>query len=265
MLGAGQVEYLKIAARAVRNRELHRGTGTLLVHGYRALQERILEMSDILLPNSCSEMQRVSKDFPAAGDKRFIVVPNAVDARLFSDEASILTPDMEQYRDSVLCVARIEELKNQLNLVRAMRNLPMQLVLIGKPAPNHGDYSARIRAEAGLNTHILGEMEQSRLPQFYRAARVHVLASWMETTGLSSLEAGAMGCGLVITDKGDTREYFGDFAQYCDPDSVESIRVAVLRAYEAPPPGLRSHILNNFTWEKCAEKTVEGYQQILAG
>lgn len=263
-LDPGQVEYLKIAARALKNREIHRGTVILLLRGYRTLQKDVLNMVDVLLPNSSSEMERVIHDFPDASTRQHIVVPNAVDRTLFAADPAPLSPDMEQYRGCVLCVARIEGIKNQLNLVRAMKGLPWQLVLIGKPAPNHAAYFERIRNEAGPNVHTLGELEHSRLPEFYRAARVHVLASWMETTGLSSLEAGAMGCNLVITGKGDTREYFGEHAFYCEPESVESIRAAIVKAYESPPDtGLREQILRDFIWEKTAEKTLEGYRLAL--
>jgi glycosyltransferase involved in cell wall biosynthesis len=87
----------------------------------------------------------------------------------------------------------------------------------------------------------------------------------METTGLSSLEAGAMGCNVVITDRGDTREYFGDRAFYCEPDSVDSIRDAIRSAYNAPAcTGLTNHISKNLVWEKAVEKTLEGYRLALA-
>ncbi|SNB47965.1 glycosyltransferase family 4 protein [Geobacter sp. DSM 9736] len=267
VLAPGQMEYLKVAARAVRNGEMNKGTATLLLRGYRSLQRQILAMTDVLLPNSSSERARVIEDFPAASAKKHIIVPNAVDRELFAPGPATLVPaDMVKYRGCVLCVARIEELKNQLNLVRAMKQLPWQLVLIGKPAPNHAYYVEQVRKEAGANVHILGEVEHSRLPRFYRAARVHVLPSWMETTGLSSLEAGAMGCNLVITDKGDTREYFGDRAFYCEPDSVDSISAAIKAAYEAPAcSGLMNHISRNLVWDKAVERTLEGYEMALAG
>ena len=265
-LAPGQMEYLKVAGRAVKNGEMNKGTAILLLRGYRVLQSRILAMVDVLLPNSLSERARVIEDFPAAFAKRHVIVPNGVDGDLFIPQPAPLSAGMEKYRGCVLCVARIEELKNQLNLVRAMKQLPWQLVLIGKAAPNHADYMERVRNEAGPNVHILGEVEHSSLPQFYRVARVHVLASWMETTGLSSLEAGAMGCNVVITDKGDTREYFGDRAFYCEPDSVDSIRAAIKTAYDAPAcTGLMNHISHNLVWRKAVEKTLEGYHLALAG
>ncbi len=93
---------------------------------------------------------------------------------------------------------------------------------------------------------------------------MHVLPSWFETTGLSSLEAAAMGCNLVITRKGDTEEYFGDMAYYCEPDDISSIREAVLNAYSAPKnPKLKDHILENYTWNKTAEQTLNAYKTVL--
>jgi glycosyltransferase involved in cell wall biosynthesis len=263
LLGPSQTEYLKVAARACKNREYSKGTVSLLLHGYRKLQERILDMTDILLPNSASEMRRLVNDFPSASRKPFIIVPNGFDGMLFAGKPAASTPEIEKYRGCILCVARIEALKNQLDLVRAMRGLPWPLVLIGRHAPNHVRYRDRIRAEAGPNVHILGPVDHEMLPPYYRAARVHALVSWMETTGLSSLEAGAMGCQLVITDKGDTREYFGDYAYYCDPASVESIRSAIITAYiSSPNSGLKNHLWSNFTWDKTAMKTLEGYRLV---
>ncbi|MFZ3071863.1 MAG: glycosyltransferase family 4 protein [Thermodesulfobacteriota bacterium] len=263
MFSYNQIEYLKIAARACKNMEFNKGTILVLSRGYHTLKKRTNAMVDVFLPNSYSEMRRVIKDH-GLNDPKFVVVPNAVDAEVFNYEKVTIAPDVEQYKDCVLCVARIEGRKSQLNLVRAFKGLPYKLVLIGKPAPNHMDYYEMVKRAAGDNVYFLGHIEHALLPQFYKAAKVHCLISWMETPGLSSLEAAAMGCNLVITDKGDTRDYFGDYAYYCDPASVDSIRNAVIEAYKTPVnPGLREHVLRNFTWEKAAEKTMEGYKKAL--
>ena len=81
---------------------------------------------------------------------------------------------------------------------------------------------------------------------------------------MSSLEAGVMGANLVITDKGDTRDYFGDLAHYCFPDSLPSIRDAVLAAHHEPrKSALRERILERFTWRKAAEATLAAYQAVI--
>ena len=110
----------------------------------------------------------------------------------------------------------------------------------------------------------MGHLGEEELFTAYSNAKVHVLPSYFETTGLSSLEAAVMGCNIVVTDKGDTRDYFGDDAWYCDPDSVESIRNAVDAAYKAPfNEAFRERILRDFTWERAAEETLAAYKQVL--
>ena len=264
LFSTSQLEYVKVLARAMKNREMNKGTGVLLLHGYRALQRTINQMTDVFLPNSQSEMRRVIRDFPECEWRRYVVVPNAVDIELFDEERVAPLPEFQRYEGCVLCVARFEGRKSQLNLVRAMRDLPWQLVLAGQPSPNHMQYYEQVKGEAGANTPLLGQFPHEKLPALYKAARVHCLASWMETTGLSSLEAGIMGCNLVITDKGDTRDYFGDYAFYCEPDSVESIRQAIVQAYEAPPkPELARLIRREFNWDATAARTIEGYELAL--
>jgi glycosyltransferase involved in cell wall biosynthesis len=263
VLKADELEYLKVAARVLKNGEMNKGTFMLLRTGYNRLQKEILSMSDVLLPNSDSEMKRISSRFPECSLPSYVIVPNAVDEKVFDCHQS-LAGYYKNYEGCVLCVARIEGNKCQLNLVRAMHDLPWQLVLVGKAAPNHRAYYEQVRGEAGRNVHILGQIDHNLLPSLYKAAKVHCLVSWMETTGLSSLEAGAMGCNLVITEKGDTRDYFQEYPTYCEPDSVNSIKAAIIEAYHKPRSDkLQQHILSNYTWEKAATKTIEGYLHAL--
>ena len=73
-----------------------------------------------------------------------------------------------------------------------------------------------------------------------------------------------MDCNVVVTRKGDTEEYFGTMAYYCDPADVSSIRNAIDQAYHAPVNDrLKSNILANYTWEHAARQTYEAYQVAL--
>lgn len=260
-LSPWQVERIKVVARAFVNFEINKGVAYVAAFGYRNLCSQIAEMTDVFLPNSVSEMGRVHTDFVSSNGKPFVVVPNAVDISVFDSDRVNIDEKVRKYEGCVLCAARIEGRKCHLDLVRAMKDLPYQLVLIGKPAPNHMAYYEAVKKEAGDRVHFLGQVPHDDLAQYYKTAKVHTLISWMETPGLASLEAGAMGCNLVITDKGDTRDYFGEDAYYCDPASVESIRETIVRAYDAPSnPSLVLRIRDDFNWQKAAEKTLEGYR-----
>lgn len=260
-----QVERLKVVARAITNREISRGSLLVAGLGYKRLCGRVTELADVFLPNSGSEMSRVHDDFSASRGKPFVVVPNAVDEVIFDPQRVVVPDSIKRFEGCVLSAARIEGRKCQLELVRAVKDLDVDLVLIGKPAPNHMAYYEAIKREANDRVHFVGQVGHDVLAQYYAAAKVHALVSWMETPGLSSLEAGAMGCNLVITEKGDTRDYFGNDAFYCDPESVASIRDAVVAALKAPlNPGLQARIRSEYTWSKAAEMTLAGYKLALA-
>ena len=170
----------------------------------------------------------------------------------------------EKYKNTVLCVARIEGRKNQLNLIRALKNTAFKLIINGKYSPNNKKYYDQCREEATENIQFNERISEEELYIMFNSAKVHVLPSYFETTGLASLEAAVMGCNIVITDKGDTVEYFGNLAYYCNPDDPDSIRNAVKKAYTEPfKEDLRQLILHRYTWEKAAEITLEGYQQAL--
>ena len=256
-----QVERLKVIARAIKNGEA--GAGRFLVAGlgYKRGWERVAGLADVFLPNSLSEMHRVHADFRPSRAKPYVVVPNAVDIEVFDPDTVVVPEALRRFQGCVLSAARIEGRKCQLELVRAVKDLDVDLVLIGKPAPNHVGYYEAIKREATDRVHLVGQVSHQELAQYYATYKVHALVSWMETPGLSSLEAGAMGCNLVVTEKGDTRDYFFDEVDYCDPESTASITAALRRALSKPSEGrLKNRIRSEYTWEKAAEMTVKGYE-----
>ena len=215
----------------------------------------LLEFADLLLPNSESEAERIRATFRVTTPMQ--VVPNGFDPRVFS------LPDPAVQRLGVVCVARIEPHKNQLELIKALNGSGIPLTIIGDPHPHHPSYAARCRARADANVEFRGSLSQSELADVYRGAAVHVLPSWFETTGLVSLEAAACGCAVVTTSRGDAHEYFGELAVYCDPARKESVRRAVEEALAAgAPPELSARMLERFTWEHAAQATLDAYESL---
>ena len=259
VLDRDNIEYLKVIARAVKNGEKIKSK-YYIFNGHRKSVKYLATKAAILLPNSHSEYQRFEKLYGIK--QRYQKVVNAIDPGSFNDT---IIPD-QNFTNHVLCVGRFEGLKNQLNLIKALINTDLQLTLIGKPAPNHLEYFDQCKSLAAnaKNIHFINQIDHHALAGIYKAAKVHVLPSWFETTGLSSLEAGVMDCNLVITPKGDTEEYFQDMAYYCQPEDVSSIRGAVLKAFQDPiNPKLKPYILNNYTWQDTANQTLQAYKQAL--
>jgi len=254
---------LKVLTRGVKSNEVHRGTLNVVLKGYYKILREIIDMVDIILPNSQSEMKRIKQDFDLTNPLH-TTIPNAVDDQLFDYDGTYINDDVKQYKNCILCVARIEGRKSQLNLVKALTESPYQIVLIGKPAPNHVKYYHQIRKAASTNVVFLDYIPHRELPQYYKVAKVHALISWMETPGLSSLEAAVMKCNVVITKKGDTEAYFEDGAFYCEPNDIGSIRSAIEKAYSTPiNKNLRNKILDKFTWKTTATETLKAYETVL--
>lgn len=260
-LSITQIEYLKVIVRAILNFEINKGTIIYLLNGHKRLQKKIIKMVDVFLPNSHSEMLRVANDFNLQ-EYKYVSVANAVDINKFDYDRVVVDEEFNKYKDCILCVSRIEGRKNQLNIIRACKDLPYKFVFIGKAGANFKKYYEQCKIEANDNMFFLGQIEHNKLPQFYKLAKVHILASWMETPGLSSLEAGIMRTNVVVTKKGDTEDYFKNFAFYCEPDDLDSIRKAVIDAYNAPfNNDFYERIVSNYKWEDTAIQTLEGYNK----
>ncbi|HUQ65723.1 MAG TPA: glycosyltransferase family 4 protein [Flavitalea sp.] len=260
MLNSYQIEYVKCIARFILGRETLKSSYFLFHGQYRSILY-IANHAKLLLPNSHSEYKRFQNAFGIFPYKKVV---NAVDPEFFNDS---VVPD-EAYRDHILVVGRIEGIKNQLNVIKAVIDTPYKLTIIGKPSLNQRSYykACRKLADGHANIDFVEQQaDHKKLASIYKAARVHVLASWFETTGLVSLEAGLMGCQIVVTRKGDTEEYFKDMALYCEPDDVNSIRTAIVKAYNAPANNiLKSFIKDNYTWTQTAKQTLEAYQSVLS-
>jgi hypothetical protein len=250
-------ERLRGVWRYLRDGERNPATMRLIVRGWRRLQRYVLSVSSCLLPNSAAEAELLGREFGPPSCP-VVVVPNGVSAE-FGEPG-------RQERSGVGCVGRIEPRKNQLRLVRALRETDYDVALVGAPAPNHRGYLKRVLGRGGAHVKWLDHMTHAEIRQVLAATRVHALPSWFETPGLASLEAAAAGCAIVVSDRGSTREYFGDEAHYCDPADEASIRDAVLRAYDAPAaPALRERVLSSFTWDAAAERTLQAYHLVLDG
>ena len=211
---AGANEYVKTIARWLLKKDSLQSKSYLWKGQHKSIRE-ILKKPTLLLPNSEAEYQTLEAMYGVK--KNYSVIHNGIDHSLFS-----FLPEIKKDDKLVLSAARIEGRKNQLNLIKALNDTPYTLLLTGLPAPNQRKYYDECKKIASKNIIFCGRVPVETLIDYYSKAKVHVLPSWHETCGLSSLEAAAMGCNIVITDKGFTREYFGDDAFYCDPGDPES-------------------------------------------
>ena len=236
--------------------------------GYIDALREVAELADGLIFLSRRE-QQLFEELTGTAARQAFLVHNPVDAEHFADGDPAQFRQAYGLTDYVLCLARVEHRKNQLMLAAALAGTGMQLVLAGHNVDD--EYLALIKQFGDGNVVHVPRLEpgSDMLRSALAGARVFALPSWAEGAPLAALEAGAAGARLVLSDRSGEREYFGDFAQYCDPADIESIRIAVQEAwYERRDPqqieAQKAYIRQYFSWQKYAQDTLNVYQQVVA-
>ncbi|WML35820.1 glycosyltransferase [Clostridium sp. OS1-26] len=223
----------------------------------KAYRLEILKGCKMIYPNSKMEGDTIKKEF---GDWiSYNVIYNGVEVE--SEDVPLYNfKERFELNNYVLCVGRICHRKNQLILAKVCNDLGLQLVLIG----NVNDKEYFNKCINYSNVKYLGFMDSYNIYNAYRFCKIHVLPSFVETPGLSSLEAAAAGCNIVSTSEGSSKEYFKNMAEYCNPYNQESITEAIVRSIKKPKTEiLKKYTLDNFNWERCIKELYNSYNQII--
>jgi len=260
VFNSNQLEYIKSLARIIKGQD--KLTDFMFVlKGHKKSIQKIIKDAELLLPNSLNEYKRLAKAFGV--EQKFKVIPNAIDLKIFNREITEDDTSYNKYIDAVISVGQITPVKNQMNLIKALNNSKFKVFIIGSPSYNAKDYYNKCKEIAANNICFIPRLKPIELAVIYKKARVHVLASWFETTGLVSLEAAYSGCNIVVSDRGDQFEYFKNDAFYCKPNDTTSILNAVRKSYSSDFNfELKKRIKRNLNWEVTAQKTYFAYRQI---
>lgn len=215
-----------------------------------------------ILPNSWSEGACFERYYRLKKNTICIPVPNSIEVPEYLDKLN--RPDYLPQGDYIVCAGAFALLKNQLTLIKAMRNSNIPIVFMGKPYSHTHDYYKKCLSLAPPNMHFIGFKKDKEYWAVLKFAKVAVLPSGWETTGIALLEAAACGARPVTTIHGGGKEYFGISAEYHNPFSQSSIRTAILRAWERGrlSPSESTSFLR-FSWEWTAQATYNAYQLIL--
>jgi glycosyltransferase involved in cell wall biosynthesis len=118
--------------------------------------------------------------------------------------------------------------------------------------------AARVRQSSG---------DDHALAAAYRGAVALVYPSRYEGFGLPPLEAMSQGCPVVCSDTSSLPEVVGDAALTVASDDVDALRSAVERVVD--DEALRADLAirgraraATFTWERCAQQTLEVYRSL---
>lgn len=220
-------------------------------------RKKILEGCSMIYPNSKLEGEEICNDFSM--NVPYVVVYNGIEL----GDVNVPEFDFKQkynLKNYILCVARICNRKNQLMLSRILKDYNYDLVLIGSiNDKEYFNYCMKYK-----NVKYLGFMDRYHLYNAYKHARIHILPSFVETPGLSSLEAASLGCTIISTSEGSCREYFRNMCIYCNPYDKNSIKRAIEHALKTDKSSkLKNYINNNFNWKNCIVTLYNSYKNLI--
>ena len=158
-----------------------------------------------------------------------------------------------------LCVGEFCPRKNQLNLARALRDVPgARIVFVGGVRRRNERYRRAVLAAAPPGSLFVPDQPRGALPAFYEGARAVVQTSFIELPGLVAMEAVANLRPVVAADNEPAREYFDGLVAFADPASPASIRRACLSA-AAPDAAGAARFVAEHDWARVARPVEEVY------
>lgn len=210
--------------------------------------------------------------------RRVTVIPHGVDHAVFRPDGS--PGDAEVVRrwagraPFFLYVGGFDARKGVPALVgafgRVAPRIGESLVIVGQMRPAwEAPIRAAISASGAADRVILpGFVPAGDLPALYRAATAHATPSSYEGFGMTVLEAFACGCPVVAADASCTPEIAGDAALLVPAGDEGALSDALLALARDPEQRAdrRARGLaraRQYTWERCARRTLDAYRATL--
>jgi glycosyltransferase involved in cell wall biosynthesis len=172
----------------------------------------------------------------------------------------------------LLCVAQKRPYKNLCALVKALPELPSDVILVLPGSPTEYEQELRERAQA------LGVMDRVRFPDWvsdeeleglYALASAFVLPSLIEGFGIPVLEAMIRGVPVACANIAALPEVAGDAALLFDPGDQAEITAATRQLFEDRKLALGlvargRERAREFTWRRTGATSLAGYRRAIA-
>jgi len=234
---------------------------------------RVFDAADQVI----SPSPRLARDYQSLFGGTAVIVPYGIHSgHLHGDVGTVKAslPDVP----IVLCVARLIPSKGIDVLVRSIRQLVREGIDLHLVIAGDGPSGESLRAlvsSLSLESDVsfLGRLPHENVLKYMAACDVFVLPSWRETFGLVYLEAMAAAKPVIgVRGQGvDGIVEDGKTGYLVSPNSVsevtEAIRSVLTNPNRAREIGLRARelVLDQYTWERCAAKTLQIYCEALRG
>jgi len=198
------------------------------------------------------------------------------DRRAAKSEEQLFLAGIKIKSPFILSVCTLEPRKNLLCLLDAFSVLCQQgisrdlkLVLAGGKGWMYNEIFARFK-ERQIDDRVIvtGYVSDAELSILYRNALAFVYPSLYEGFGLPPLEAMSYGTPVITSNTSSLPEVVGDAGIMFDPASSEELCEAMRQVIEKDAVRLEMQKkglewAQKFTWEKCADETMNVYRELL--
>lgn len=231
--------------------------------------KKALLLADAILPNSLAEQKQLKYIYGLGEKSKFHVVYNGIDYTPM--EAITDKLFREQYainQDYFVTVAMVDKRKNTINLIKGFleANSRAILVLIGDIRETDtqfiSDFNGYLERYPNRIKHIPFIHDKQILNSAYYGACAHIMPSFFETPGLSNLEAGVLGCNLIVGECDPVREYLGDYPTYVEPGDINSIALAVKSNEGRQVNNKMSDYIKRYYWENIVQDLIKIYEKL---
>lgn len=216
-----------------------------------------IRCADFLTPLCSFEAQRMTEVYGFDRD-HIRVIPNGLDRVFFDDAVADVEIPCKEY---LLTVGRIEENKNQLTLIDVVKNLGMNLIIVGGPGSSGSDYLEKCKKAANNRVYFWGvERDPLVVKQLYRNTRLTVIPSYSEMLPLVAFESLSQHTPVVCTDRcGITGE---DIPGLCFSDiSVKALTESILSMRSFDGGTITDKGI--YTWADIAGMYKDVYEELL--
>lgn len=159
-------------------------------------------------------------------DAKYVVTNICIMKSHFSNPDMALAKTICDFDKFVLCLGRIEPVKNQLSIIRALSELGYNGVFAGGSMDDQ--YFLECKTEGEDFVQFLPYIKPcSALLVSLIATSEAVIEVGYDPSGRSSLEAALLGRPLVLSNDEWTSEYFKDMVYKSNPDKIDEIINAI--------------------------------------
>lgn len=168
----------------------------------------------------------------------------------------------------LLNVGTIEPRKNLLNIVKALKDSKIPLVVVGAKKPKYFKLVEKTVRLSGVEVFFLEKVSMEELAGIYKLADIFIYPSFFEGFGIPVIEALFSETVVITSNTSCLPEAGGPDSVYINPGSVEDIKAKILFLWENESERKRRaekglQFVQKFNDEVIADEMIKVYESLV--